>query len=142
MDNNNSNLDKFSFIQKNNNSDETSKSISKRNPTIEKRDILSKLDDIISLIEGLIKRLDKIDKEGFNEQIEVIRLEYGRIIDTYNKLVSQQDKSKGEKTKRFRTILITITIQIVTLFIGIKQGSNPDFQNLWIGLLKLLSGGM
>jgi len=65
-----------------------SKSISKRNPAIEKRDILSKLDDIISLIEGLIKRLDKIDKEGFNEQIEVIRLEYGRIIDTYNKLVS------------------------------------------------------
>ncbi len=139
--NKDSNLDKFSFEPKTND-DKMSKSISKRNPAIEKRDILSKLDDIISLIEGLIKRLDKIDKEGFNEQIEVIRLEYGRIIDTYNKLVSQQDKSKGEKTKRFRTILITITIQIVTLFIGIKQGSNPDFQNLWIGLLKLLSGGM
>jgi len=87
MDNNNSNLDKFSFIPKTNNN-ETSKSISKRNPTIEKRDILSKLDDIISSIENVVKRLDKIDKEGFHEQIEVIRLEYGRIIDTYNKLVS------------------------------------------------------
>jgi len=50
MNNNDSNLDKFSFIPKTNNN-ETPKSISKRNPAIEKRDILSKLDDIISSIE-------------------------------------------------------------------------------------------
>lgn len=137
----NSKLDKFSFIS-NDEDLENKNRIAKRNPSIEKRDIFSKLDEIIISIDDVIKRLDKIDKDGIDQQLNRIRNEYSQIITSYQSLVSQQDKSKQEKVKRFRFVLITLIFQIISLFVGFKQGATPEFQTLWANLLKLLSGGL
>lgn len=139
--NKNDNLDKFSFISKDEGVENKNR-IAKRNSSIENREIFSKLDEIITSINDVIIRLDKIDREEIDQQLDRIRNEYGQIITSYQSLVSQQDKSKQEKAKRFRFILITFIFQIISLFIGFKQGQSPEFQTLWVNLLKVLSGGL
>jgi hypothetical protein len=60
--NKNDNLDKFSFISKDEGVENKNR-IAKRNSSIENREIFSKLDEIITSINDVIIRLDKIDRE-------------------------------------------------------------------------------
>ena len=137
----NQNLDKFSFAPTQDNTTAT-KTVTKRNQTVEKRNMFKKLDEIMISLDTVIRRLDKMDTEGFNSHIILIREEYKTLIENYKTLVIQQDKSKSERAKRFRFLLITIIIQIVSLFVGLKQGADPNFQQIWVNLLRMISGGI
>jgi len=82
----NQNLDKFSFAPTQDNTTAT-KTVTKRNQTVEKRNMFNKLDEIMISLDTVIRRLDKMDTEGFNSHIILIREEYKTLIENYKTLV-------------------------------------------------------